>query len=311
MGDKKMILRTKRLQLKDSIKKAYMKRMISICLVVSFIIGFSLDLNVFAEDKNDFSKYVTSMNFYDGDNNEISDGSTISTSDKIKAEYNFTISSSDISNGKLILELPEELEVEKSNIEVESDGYIGTASNEKNKTIISLMENSQYNTTADEVTTSDGVTVNEDKKIKGKLKLEMGFNAEKLEGLTSKIVRLTEDGLEFENSNLMKQQALLDATVNFPFITGVYLSDKPFNSSGIDITADNFETEYNDYYTNTLKDKELEKSSQMYVGYKFEIPSTLKLPFLKVCSFVFNTSLITTSFLSKFPALTFNFQFIT
>ena len=71
MGDKKMILRTKRLQLKDSIKKAYMKRMISICLIVSLIIGFSLDLNVFAEDKNDFSKYVTSMNFYDGDNNEI------------------------------------------------------------------------------------------------------------------------------------------------------------------------------------------------------------------------------------------------
>lgn len=275
MGDKKMILRTKRLQLKDSIKKAYMKRMISICLVVSFIIGFSLDLNVFAEDKNDFSKYVTSMNFYDGDNNEISDGSTISTSDKIKAEYNFTISSSDISNGNLILELPEELEVEKSNIEVESDGYIGTVSNEKNKTIISLMENSQYNTTADEVTTSDGVTVNEDKKIKGKLELEMKFDAEKVEGLASKIVRLTQNGIEFEDFNIMKQPALLATNIDFPFITGVYLSDKPFNSSGIDITADNFETEYNDYYTNTLKDKELEKSSQMYVGYKFEIPDTV------------------------------------
>ncbi|MFR1380914.1 MAG: SpaA isopeptide-forming pilin-related protein [Clostridium neonatale] len=271
MGEKKMILRTKRLQLKDSIKKAYMKRMISICLIVSFIIGFSLDLNVFAEDKNDFSKYVTSMNFYDGDNNEISDGSTISTSDKIKAEYNFTISSSDISNGNLILELPEELEVEKSNIEVESDGYIGTASNEKNKTIISLMENSQYDTTADEVTTSDGVTVNEDKKIKGKLKLEMGFNAEKLEGLTSKIVRLTEDGLEFENSNLMKQQALLDATVNFPFITGVYLSDKDFKGD-FDLSGTDFEANYNTYYNDTLKNKELEKSSQMYVGYKFKIP---------------------------------------
>ncbi|CAG9710650.1 SpaA isopeptide-forming pilin-related protein [Clostridium neonatale] len=271
MGDKKMILRTKRLQLKDSIKKAYMKRMISICLIVSLIIGFSLDLNVFAEDKNDFSKYVTSMNFYDGDNNEISDGSTISTSDKIKAEYNFTISSSDISNGKLILELPEELEVEKSNIEVESDRYIGTTSNEKNKTIISLMENSQYDTTADEMTTSDGVTVNEDKKIKGKLKLEMGFNAEKLEGLTSKIVRLTEDGLEFENSNLMKQQALLDATVNFPFITGVYLSDKDFRGD-FDLSGTDFEANYNTYYNDTLKNKELEKSSQMYVGYKFKIP---------------------------------------
>lgn len=273
MGDKKMILRTKRLQLKDSIKKAYMKRMISICLIVSLIIGFSLDLNVFAEDKNDFSKYVTSMNFYDGDNNEISDGSTISTSDKIKAEYNFTISSSDISNGNLILELPEELEVEKSNIEVESDGYIGTASNEKNKTIISLMENSQYDTTVDEVTTSDGVTVNEDKKIKGKLKLEMGFNAEKLEGLTSKIVRLTEDGLEFENSNLMKQQALLDATVNFPFITGVYLSDKEFKGD-LALNEDKFAENYDKYIKDGALNTDFDRDTQtMYIGYKFEIPN--------------------------------------
>ena len=264
MGDKKMILRTKRLQLKDSIKKAYMKRMISICLIVSFIIGFSLDLNVFAEDKNDFSKYVTNMNFYDGDNNEISDGSTISTSDKIKAEYNFTISSSDISNGNLILELPEELEVEKSNIEVESDGYIGTASNEKNKTIISLMENSQYDTTADEVTTSDGVTVNEDKKIKGKLELEMKFNSEKVEGLTSKIVRLTEDGIGFED-------------FNFPLITGVYLSDKEFKGD-LALSGDKFDENYEEYIKSGALNTDFDRDTQtMYIGYKFTIPNKQEL----------------------------------
>ena len=264
MGDKKMILRTKRLQLKDSIKKAYMKRMISIYLIVSFIIGFSLDLNVFAEDKNNFSKYVTSMNFYDGDNNEISDGSTISTSDKIKAEYNFTISSSDISNGKLILELPEELEVEKSNIEVESDRYIGTTSSEKNKTIISLMENSQYDTTVDEVTTSDGVTVNEDKKINGKLELEMKFNSEKVEGLTSKIVRLTEDGIGFED-------------FNFPLITGVYLSDKEFKGD-LALSGDKFDENYEEYIKSGALNTDFDRDTQtMYIGYKFTIPNKQEL----------------------------------
>lgn len=61
--------------------------------------------------------------------------------------------------------------------------------------------------------------------------------------------------------------------VDFPFITGVYLSDKPFNNTGIDIEDANFEKNYNDYFNNTLSKKELEKDSQMYIGYKFEIPN--------------------------------------
>ena len=69
----------------------------------------------------------------------------------------------------------------------------------------------------------------------------------------------------------MKQQELLDATVNFPFITGVYLSDKDFRGD-FDLSGTDFEANYNTYYNDTLKNKELEKSSQMYVGYKFKIP---------------------------------------
>ena len=267
-------------------------------LILQMTQTFTLGNKVFADEINDYP-FVTdiSLNNKDGESYDLNTKEFEKDAD-IQINFKFEIpSDKQIESGKKFkINIPKEFNIKdvkivfkdaKSQID-DYDVTTKTAVSTNNYDITTKMavatELGAYIDTSimgvEKSTNSNDLIVifNKTKdlgsKLSGELSVDATFNTSEIGNVSSENIIFTQNG-EILKQFLIKFNTD-DNEIKFPFITGVYLTDKEFKGD-FDLMDENFETTYASYLKEHLNKIEFEKNSQMYIGYKFVIPENQKI----------------------------------
>lgn len=243
-----------------------------------------LSNRAFANEINDFP-FITDISLSDegGNSYDLSE-KNFNKNDKIRINFNFKIKAGEkINNGeKYKINIPDEF-----NINSIKDVFINAKTKYSNQngdstTSSAVKENySEDSHTKISITKSDNSNElvvefeslgRETSGIDGGFYIDAEYNADKIGDAEFKTISFSANNETIKSFNIKFAD---DKVIDFPFITGVYLSADKFEGD-IDIGKDEFKDNYASYLEK-LKGLKLEKDSQMFIGYTFKIPQDQKV----------------------------------
>ncbi|OOM75099.1 Cna protein B-type domain protein [Clostridium puniceum] len=286
--------------------KNLIRRIGTFLVVFLFVLQMwpSLLLNnkAFADELNDFPFIIDiSQNGEDGNSYDLSQ-KRFNKDDELKINFKFKIPNGEkINSGeKYKIKIPEEFNVKGINItsiktkdkssNLNGEVTTGPAANKDSDNVISGFDvssdasadkTSEDNQIQITITKSDNLnelivefenTKEIDSEVTGEFYVDAELNSEKIGDAASKTIAFAENNKTIETFDVNFAD---EKEINFPFITGVYLSADRFEGN-IDIGEDDFKDNYGSYLED-LKKKEIEKDSQMFIGYTFKIPQGQKV----------------------------------
>ena len=260
-------------------------------LILQMTQAFTLGNKAFADEIN-YYPFIThiSLTDKDGESYDLNTKEFEKDSD-LRINLKFEIpSDQQIEKGKKFkINIPKEFNVKDVKVVAEDansqdDNYDVTTETAVSAKLVADMDTSiigiENNSDSNDLIVTFNKAKDAGSKLSGELSVDTAFNSSEIGNVSTKNIVFT------ENSGISEEFLVKfsenDNEIKFPFITGVYLSDKEFKYDeetkiNFDLMDENFETTYASYLEDHLNKTEFEKNSQMYIGYKFMIPEDQKI----------------------------------